>query len=328
MSASGTRADAVVRELLSADDAELLGVMQRNVEVLLNPSFASALRQIARSAPSDELRDDAARIEESVLAFLGEFVAHVEALDKAAQADAGGGEVDEAEVAQARAAVAESERTPRRADGSSAPIRRRAAPQPRMPADAGGVGAPTGDTARRAAPVPTAADRLVISNRARLEGVLRAASSGVDALEAELERMTAAGELDAGFIDHLRWEIEQQVEQRNGQLLHILQIVVQRACLAAESTVQGAQVGTRHLSALLQLHDREARRAYWQRVIVALPPRERAEFGQAVCTVFADIGLRVQRGADIDDGLLRQIRAVRDELDEFLTEGAADGSAQ
>jgi hypothetical protein len=151
-----------------------------------------------------------------------------------------------------------------------------------------------------------------------LQELLGEASKGVDTLEVCLQSMAVKGQVNAPFIDHLKWEMDEQVKRGNARMLHILQLVVQRACLVMESTLDDSSAAAQHLSAILQLHDYNARIDYWQRVVARLPDRERAQFAQVVCSVFADVGLRVQRGMDVDDSLLRQIRLVREELEEHI----------
>lgn len=306
----GSPLGAVVEELLNSSDDEMLGAMQRNIPAMLSPGFLGALRRVARLAVNDEDREAARRLEFSVVVFLEEFIEQVQALEKA-EAE---GFIDMSSMApDLSAEVANVDRIPRRADGSNAPLSRpprlRAPRAPPAPAAAAAAGA--------AAAVQSAEELLVV-HRAMLQELLREAATGVNALEACLQSMAAQGQLRPPFIDHLKWEMDEQVKRGNARMLHILQLVVQRACLTMESMLDESSAAAQHLSTILQLHDYDARTDYWKRVVARLPERERSQFAQVVCSVFADVGLRVQRGMDVDDSLLRQIRLVREELDEHI----------
>lgn len=298
-----TRATAVVEELLAAPDHELLVAMQRNVESLLSPSFIATLRRVGRQARTDEQREAAKRLEFSVVVFLEEFIEQVQELERA---DAAG----EAIIDVAPSPAADG--IPRRADGSNAPTTRSLRQRTPMPKPA-----PTRAQAEVRATL--SAEEALVEHRALLQALLAEASKDIQALENRLQEMAAARQLDGPFIEHLKWEMNEQAVRGNAKLLHILQLVVQRACLASEGMLAESSVAAHHLSAILQLHDRDARRSYWERVVVRLPDADRTQFAQVVCNVFADLGLRVQRGIDVDDSLLRQIRLVRDELDEHFT---------
>ncbi|KAG8470706.1 hypothetical protein KFE25_009127 [Diacronema lutheri] len=304
--AIGEREAGVVRELLGASDDELLGVMQRNVPNLLSPSFIGTLRRIGRQAASETEREAVRRLEFSVVVFLEALIESVQELERAEAAGEG--------ALGARASKPADEipdNMPRRADGSNAPTSKPL--RPRMPAPK-----PPPTPAQAEARASLSADEALAQHRLLLQQLLVQASKGVEQLESTLQAMAARGELDAPFIDHLKWEMNEQVARGNSKLLHILQLVVQRACFAAEGTFSESSAAAHHLSAILQIHDRDMRRAYWERVVIRLPDAERAQFASAVCTVYADLGLRVQRGIDVDDALLRQIRLVRDELDEHF----------
>ncbi|KAJ1633253.1 hypothetical protein T492DRAFT_982398 [Pavlovales sp. CCMP2436] len=270
--------------------------MQRNVESLLSPSFIGALRRVARQAPSEAESEAAKSLEFSVVVFLEELMEHIEAM----------------QVAEANGEPIEllADNIPRRADGSNVPAPAKLL-RPRAPK-----------------PVPTLAQEEVLtvratevaqlSHRELLEELLTAASKDIQSLEACLQRMAADRQLSAPFIEHLRWEVDEQVESGNTRMLHILQLVVQRACLAAEGMLDEQSAAAHHLGAILQIYDGAQRRDYWRRVIVKLPAADKTQFSKVVCNVFADLGLRVQRGVDVDESLIRQLRLVRDELDEYF----------
>jgi hypothetical protein len=290
----------VVDELMRASDDELLQVMQRNIQALLSPGFIGTLRRVGRQGVTEGQREAAKRLEFSVVVFLEELIEQVQELERAeASGDAGG--------APLPSPIAES--VPRRADGSNAlatrPLRPRAPKPPPTPAQA-------------AVQKAQSAEELQMDHRARLEALLMAASKDAQSLEEALQQMAASQQLDGPFLAHLKWEMNEQVARGNARLLHILQLVVQRACLVAESTLAEAGVAAHHLSTLLQIHDREARRSYWQGVVAKLAVNDQQQLVKVVCNVCADVGQRVQNGMEVDDALLRQIRVVRDELDEHL----------
>jgi hypothetical protein len=75
----------------------------------------------------------------------------------------------------------------------------------------------------------------------------------------------------------------------------------------------------RHLRALLQLRGADERGAYWRDVVRSLGEAARADFENSVVRAYADAGELVKRGAvAVDDGYVRQIKAVREELDANL----------
>lgn len=298
----GLRATGVVEELLAASDDELLGVMQRNVESLLSPTFLGTLRRVGRQAPTEEGREAAKRLEFSVVVFLEELIEHVQELERAEAAG---------ELVVDIAANPVADNIPRRADGTNAATTRSLRPRTPMPR-------PPPTPAQAEARAVRSKEEALVEHRALLQDLLAEASKDIQSLENCLQRMAAARQLDGPFLEHLKWEMNEQARRGNAKLLHILQIVVQRACLAAESMLSESSIAAHHLSTILQIHDRDARHDYWKRVIVRLPEADRTQFSKAVCNVFADLGLRVQRGIDVDDSLLRQIRLVRDELDEHF----------
>lgn len=286
MQAGDSSESAVVDELVKASDDEMFGIMQRNVHVLLSPSFLGCLRRRGRdpSAPVD--REVLQSLEESVLAFLEEFILYAQQLEEARDSD------DPDGVAQ-------------RADGGGAIARPRKAASPRL--------------RREESPEEEQEDPgYALTARAMVLDLLQAGQRGVDQLDDLLDNYSSWGMLNEDFLSHLRLEMDEQVRIGNNRLVYVLQIAVQRVCLAMEGSLGANGNAAHHLSELLQRHTAEARETYWRKAVCPLPEEELRNFECNLERVFADVALRVTRGADVPDELLRQLQVVRDELPQYI----------
>uniref|UniRef100_A0A7S0NV75 Uncharacterized protein n=2 Tax=Calcidiscus leptoporus TaxID=127549 RepID=A0A7S0NV75_9EUKA len=123
-----------------------------------------------------------------------------------------------------------------------------------------------------------------------------------------------ADELDRDFFEHMQWEVEQQVVQKNRRLLDILELVIQRACVQVEAGEPAVQL----LSTLLQTHDRDARLEYYKQILAQAPVTMRSRFAETVQETRMHVEKASMRSEPINQSLLRQLRLISIEMVPYL----------
>jgi hypothetical protein len=294
-SSGGDSIDTLIDEMLAETKPEALpALLARKMDVLTTAQFLGRLEdRRATAAPWEASR--LAELTELVVSFLEEVAGRLSELEP---------ELAAAE-AEADAMAAKAAEEAAKARATTEPRRRSAAAAP----DAATGGRPgemlrQGDT-----------DNDVREKRARyrfmLEQLLDAAAVSVERLD-ELLR-AERDRLDPGFFEHLKWEMDEQRKMKNTQLLSVLEVVVQRACVEME----GGQTELALLSSLLQTPTASIRRELYQRHFVTAPPAVQAGFLQLVSDTQLELEKRVLTGQPVDSSLLSTLRIITVEVNEY-----------
>ena len=167
------------------------------------------------------------------------------------------------------------------------------------------------------AAAPPYDDSQLREKRARyrylVERLLDAAKVGVERLDALLREL--GPELDRGFFEHLQWEVDAQRAAKNRQMLAILEVVVQRACLEVEQQ-QPPEVAL--LSALLQTRNEAARREMYERELAPAGGGVQAAFDALVRGTQLELEKAVLRGETVDGSLLQMLRVISVEVTDHV----------
>jgi hypothetical protein len=306
-----TRFDGLIDELLAAKETHMLSIMSNRLDVLADAQFMAQLERRRSSAGSMAEEQALTQLGAAVCDFMEELVQRMEEVAPELQEKE---EAAAATVAQAKQA-AQAAQAAQGAQKAQAPLQRSPLVQsdPLVCVPCGELGAlpagANGETDDEAAERETRA-----LNRFKVEKLLDAANAGVEHLDSALRTMSR--ELDEGFFEHLRWEVEQQVAAKNEKLLGILEVVVQRACVEAEAGHPEVEL----LGALLQTQNRELRQEMYQRRLVPLAPLVKKQFGATVEATQLQLEKALMAGGDVDRMLLQQLRVIALEMQPFLRE--------
>ena len=317
LAASSTEIDKTINELLGEVKPEALpALLGRRLNVLTDPNFLTELETRRTAAEGGYEEAQLEQLSELVVTFLEEVAQRVKDLEPElaeVQAEA------DADIAKAAAAA-----TTARKQTAAPPVRRAAPSAPAAPAAAATAAAATPPIAPSAAKGGDEAEaekrERMAKNRFLLERLLDAAAVGTDRLDALLVEHRA--KLSGDFFAHMQWEVEEQRKAKNRQLLSVLEVVVQRACVEVES----GQPEVALLSSLLQTQNVNVRQELYQRSFIPAPPRVQQAFISLVTDTQLELEKKVFRGEMVDPSLLQQLRVVSVEAND-LTSVDADTPA-
>ena len=297
--------DGLIDELLAAPEEQVLSVMGQRLETIADSGFMAQLerrRAVAGSAAEEQALE---LLGGSVCDFMEELVQRMQEIAP---------ELQEQE-ARAQASVAQAAQAAQAAEAAKAATAAQVALWSQMgkqPAS----GPPQPAKPTRGAVDPRVEEALRreqrAKNRFKVENLLDAANAGVEALDLRLREMR--GELNEGFFEHLRWEVEQQVAAKNEKVLGILELIIQRACVEAEAGHPEVEL----LAALLQTRNRELRQEMYQRRLATADQMVRRAFGESVQQTQLRIEKDLLAGKEVDRDLLQQLRVIALEMQPFL----------
>ena len=298
--------DGLIDELLAAPEEQVLSVMGQRLETIADSGFMAQLERRRAAAGSAAEEQALELLGGSVCDFMEELVQRMQEVAP---------ELQEQE-ARAQASVAQAAQAAQAAEAAKAATAAQVAlwsqmgkqpasgpPQPAKRATRGAVDPRVDEALRR---------EQRAKNRFKVENLLDAANAGVEALDLRLREMR--GELNEGFFEHLRWEVEQQVAAKNEKVLGILELIIQRACVEAEAGHPEVEL----LAALLQTRNRELRQEMYQRKLATADQMVRRAFGESVQQTQLRIEKDLLAGNEVDRDLLQQLRVIALEMQPFL----------
>lgn len=271
--------DGLIDELLAAPEEQVLSVMGQQLETIADRGFMAQLERRRAAAGSAAEEQALELLGVSVCDFMEELVQRMQEVAP---------ELQEQE-ARAQASVAQAAQAAQAAEAAEA-----------------------ASAAKRATRGAVDPRELRAKNRFKVENLLDAANAGVEALDLCLREMR--GELNEGFFEHLRWEVEQQVAAKNEKVLGILELIIQRACVEAEAGHPEVEL----LAALLQTRNRELRQELYQRKLATADQMVRRAFGASVQQTQLRIEKDLLAGNEVDRDLLQQLRVIALEMQPFL----------
>ena len=297
--------DGLIDELLAAPEEQVLSVMGQRLETIADSGFMAQLERRRAAAGSAAEEQALELLGGSVCDFMEELVQRMQEIAP---------ELQEQE-ARAQASVAQAAQAAQAAEAAKAATAAQVALWSQMgkqPAS----GPPQPAKPTRGAVDPRVEEALRreqrAKNRFKVENLLDAANAGVEALDLRLREMR--GELNEGFFEHLRWEVEQQVAAKNEKVLGILELIIQRACVEAEAGHPEVEL----LAALLQTRNRELRQEMYQRRLATADQMVRRAFGESVQQTQLRIEKDLLAGKEVDRNLLQQLRVIALEMQPFL----------
>ena len=297
--------DGLIDELLAAPEEQVLSVMGQRLETIADSGFMAQLERRRAAAGSAAEEQALELLGGSVCDFMDELVQRMQEIAP---------ELQEQE-ARAQASVAQAAQAAQAAEAAKAATAAQVALWSQMgkqPAS----GPPQPAKPTRGAVDPRVEEGLRreqrAKNRFKVENLLDAANAGVEALDLRLREMR--GELNEGFFEHLRWEVEQQVAAKNEKVLGILELIIQRACVEAEAGHPEVEL----LAALLQTRNRELRQEMYQRKLATADQMVRRAFGESVQQTQLRIEKDLLAGKEVDRDLLQQLRVIALEMQPFL----------
>ena len=304
-----SRIDETIGEILDVQrEVDLPSLLGKRLDVLTSPAFMERLEDRRASAPPGR-REELENVGEAVVSFLEEVTNNLSSIAPEIEAEQSAASAAEARAAEA-AEAARRKQSPAAARGTSEKIQRKSV---------------ANDVASPATPplkgVAEAGDESLSpekrEQRARyrhlVERLLDAANTGTEALDQRLREERAS--LDGGFFEHLRWEVEEQKAKQNSQLLHILEVVVQRACVEVEE----GRFDVSLLSALLQTRNADARAEMYERELVCASAAMQATFARLVLDTQLELEKAVLRGEQVDADLLQMLRVISAEAAERVS---------
>ena len=330
--------DGLIDELLAAPEEQVLSVMGQRLETIADSGFMAQLERRRAAAGSAAEEQALELLGGSVCDFMEELVQRMQAARNPPAArrllrllhppaapprtihalhssQEVAPELQEQE-ARAQASVAQAAQAAQAAEAAKAATAAQVAlwsqmgkqpasgpPQPAKRATRGAVDPRVDEALRR---------EQRAKNRFKVENLLDAANAGVEALDLRLREMR--GELNEGFFEHLRWEVEQQVAAKNEKVLGILELIIQRACVEAEAGHPEVEL----LAALLQTRNRELRQEMYQRRLATADQMVRRAFGESVQQTQLRIEKDLLAGNEVDRDLLQQLRVIALEMQPFL----------
>ena len=286
--------DTCIDELLAEAKPEALpALLGRRLDVLTDGRFLARLeeRRAATTIEYEQLQLE--QLADLVVTFLEQLTERVKELEPELQAA-------ESEADESIAEIAKAADEARRAV-SSAPPRRARSSMPIADSPSAGDAASSANTVKEG-------DEQKAKYRFLLERLLDAASAGVDRLDKLLAENR--DKLDAGFFAHLQWEMDEQKKMKNRNLLGILEVVVQRACVEVES----GQPEVALLSSLLQTPNQSVRMELYQRSLLPEGVAVQRAFVALVTDTQLTLEKKIFRGEQVDPSLLQTLRIILAEV--------------
>jgi len=318
---SASRIDVTIGEILEERDDTLPALLGRRLDVLTNQNFLPRVEERRADAP-DGRREELARVGEVVVSFLEELTARVSELEPELLAEQQAADAMAAKAAAAATAAIDAAEAPAQAvpEETTEPCAKPccAGETADAPAQAAVAQVVPEEDIAEAVPQPAhdEADAPGRERRAKyrylVERLLDAAKVGTERLDTLLREERSM--LDGGFFEHMRWEVEQQTDAKNRKLLHILEVVVQRACVEVEEGRSEVAL----LSAVLQTRNPTARAEMYARELAPASPRVQASFAQLVLDTQLELEKAVLRGERVDADLLQMLRIVSAEAGEYI----------
>lgn len=295
--------DGLIDELLAAPEEQVLSVMGQRLETIADSGFMAQLERRRAAAGSAAEEQALELLGGSVCDFMEELVQRMQEIAPELQEQEARAQASVAQAAQAAQAAEAAKAATAAQVALWSQMGKQPASGPPQPATRGAVDPRVEEALRR---------EQRAKNRFKVENLLDAANAGVEALDLRLREMR--GELNEGFFEHLRWEVEQQVAAKNEKVLGILELIIQRACVEAEAGHPEVEL----LAALLQTRNRELRQEMYQRKLATADQMVRRAFGESVQQTQLRIEKDLLAGNEVDRDLLQQLRVIALEMQPFL----------
>ena len=295
--------DGLIDELLAAPEEQVLSVMGQRLETIADSGFMAQLERRRAAAGSAAEEQALELLGGSVCDFMEELVQRMQEIAPELQEQEARAQASVAQAAQAAQAAEAAKAATAAQVALWSQMGKQPASGPPQPATRGAVDPRVDEALRR---------EQRAKNRFKVENLLDAANEGVEALDLRLREMR--GELNEGFFEHLRWEVEQQVAAKNEKVLGILELIIQRACVEAEAGHPEVEL----LAALLQTRNRELRQEMYQRKLATADQMVRRAFGESVQQTQLRIEKDLLAGNEVDRDLLQQLRVIALEMQPFL----------